>query len=229
MSNAVVSTKGHIIDPNCQYQNGAIVEDGGSVYDCTLNQTDIGANKNKFYIMQLIEANKGFIVYIRYGRIGERGTTNNKQFSSKAPAITFFEKQFRAKTGNAWSQKDDFEKKPKKYFMAEIETVDISEEEESESSDGSSEELDKRVVDFLKLISNTTYMQNALVQLEIDTEKLPLGKINQAQIDNAYEILEEILDNLKDKSELVRLSSEFYTLIPNACGRQNLPSLTAKK
>lgn len=229
MSKATISTGGHLIDKNCQYQTGTIVEANNSVYDCTLNQTDIGANKNKFYIMQIIGVSKTFYVYISYGRIGERGKQLYNTFGSEDQAIAFFEKQFKSKTGNAWSQKDNFVKKPKKYFMAEIETVELSDNAVESGSSEDSEELDSRVVDFLKLISNTTYMTNALVQLEIDTEKMPLGKINQTQIDKAFEILEEILDNLKEKAELVKLSSEFYTLVPYACGRKKPPLIDNKK
>ena len=225
-----VSTKGHLIDSNCIYNTGTIVESNGSVYDCTLNQTDIGSNKNKFYIMQIIKNGSQHIVYIRYGRIGESGRTDYKTHPSESSAISFFEKQFRSKTGNAWLDRDDFVKKAGKYFMAEIECADVSEEEESdEESEKSDNKLDDRVIDFLKLISNTTYMKNTLVELEIDTEKMPLGKISQTQIDKAYEILDEINQNLADKDELVRLSSEFYTLIPNACGRQKPPIINTAK
>ena len=198
-----VSTKGHLIDPECSYNNnGVILESNGSVYDCTLNQTDIDSNKNKFYIMQIIKVGKGkeYVVYIRFGRVGVAGKTSYKIYLSESPAISFFEKQFRAKTGNNWHDRNDFIKKPGKYFMAELELVDVSDEEDTNSSKDSSEneddELDGKVIDFLKLISNTTYMKNTLIQLEIDTEKMPLGKISQNQIDKAYEIINEINQNI---------------------------------
>lgn len=224
---ATVSTKGHLIDPQCKYNNGAIVEHNGIVYDCTLNQTDLRFNKNKFYIMQLINIGNKYIVYIRYGRIGEIGKMDYKEHISESLAVSFFEKQFRSKTGNSWSDKNNFVKKDGKYFLTEIECADVSDEESESSADDSSSEtnieLDDLVIDLVKLISNTTYMKNTLVQLEIDTDKMPLGKISQPQIDKAYEILNEINQNLGKKKELISLSSEFYTLIPCACGRQVPP------
>ena len=48
MTTAIVSTKGHLIDSYCSIK-GAILEHDNVVYDCTLNQTEINANKNKFY------------------------------------------------------------------------------------------------------------------------------------------------------------------------------------
>lgn len=38
-------------------------------YDCTLNQTNIGNNNNKFYIIQLLEEGSRFICWNRWGRV----------------------------------------------------------------------------------------------------------------------------------------------------------------
>ena len=229
---ATVSTDGHLIDPNCKYNTGSLVGSKGIIYDCTLNQTDINTNKNKFYIMQIIKNGSKYTLYIRYGRIGETGTISYKDFASENQAISFFEKQFRTKTGNSWIDKDNFERKNGKYFLTEIEHVDISEELSSDTADSGldkEEDLDERVTELLKLISNTTYMKNTLVQLEIDTEKMPLGKISQNQIDEAYLILNNINKNLDNDKLLNELSSEFYIRIPYACGRRSPPIINTRK
>jgi poly [ADP-ribose] polymerase len=225
-----VSTKGHLIDSYCQYYMGTILEHNGSVYDCTLNQTDISFNKNKFYIMQIIKNGNEYIVYIRYGRIGIIGKIDYKEFTSEYSAIAFFEKQFRSKTGNDWNKRNNFVKKNKKYFLTEKECVDVPDEEiDDDPNCDDEEEMDERIIELVKLITNTTYMKNTLVQLEIDTKKMPLGKIGQEQIDSAYEILDKINKNLKYPEKLVDLSSEFYTLIPIACGRQIPPIINNVK
>lgn len=231
MGKATVSTGGHLIDANCKHNTGTLVESNGVVYNCTLNQTDIKLNSNKFYIMQVIKSGNNYVVFIRYGRIGEVGTISHKDHSSEYGAIQFFEKQFKTKTGNNWSDKDNFVKKNGKYFLTEIECADVESDSDSETgSDTSSEEqLDARTIEFLKLISNTTYMNNTLVQLEFDTEKMPLGKISQGQIDKAYAILDEINKNLDDDDLVNQLSSDFYTLIPYACGRRSPPLIEDKK
>ena len=104
------------------------------------------------------------------------------------------------------------------------------EESDSENS-GSSEEckLDPKVISFLELISNQTYMKNTLTQLEIDPEKMPLGKISQTQIDKAYIILNSINQNLRNNTVISNLSSDFYTLIPINCGRRNPPIINTKE
>lgn len=38
-------------------------------YDCTLNQTNIGNNNNKFYIIQLLEDGGRFACWNRWGRV----------------------------------------------------------------------------------------------------------------------------------------------------------------
>lgn len=230
MSQAIVSTKGHLIDAQFRYDKGTIIEHGGEVYDCTLNQTEIGSNKNKFYIMQVIKHSEGICCYIRYGRIGEAGKTIYKPYDSEIGAVAFFERQFHSKTGNYWHARDNFVKKNRKYFMSEIETIDVSSGTDPDSgSESESSKLDPDVISFIKLMTNTTYMTNTMVELEIDTKKMPLGKISQGQIDRAYEILNDITQHLDDIDEITIQSSEFYTLIPHACGRQQPPIISSHK
>lgn len=38
-------------------------------YDCTLNQTNIGNNNNKFYIIQLLQDGNRFACWNRWGRV----------------------------------------------------------------------------------------------------------------------------------------------------------------
>lgn len=38
-------------------------------YDCTLNQTNIGNNNNKFYVIQLLEEGGHFFCWNRWGRV----------------------------------------------------------------------------------------------------------------------------------------------------------------
>ncbi len=245
-----VSTKGHLIDFHCNYKNGLILESGSIVYDCTLNQTDIGSNKNKFYIMQIIKSGSEFIVFVRYGRIGITGNISHKKFTSEYAAAAFFEKQFRSKTGNSWQNKNNFVKQDGKYFLSVIECAELTPESDSVSdsesdsgsdsgsesdtetdsnSDSTTGSEDDRLVHFLELISNQSYMQNTLTELEIDTEKMPLGKISRRQIDAAYEILNRLNKNIGNYIVLEKLSSEFYTLIPIVCGRNKPPVMSTAK
>lgn len=41
-----------------------------SIKQWTLNFTDIGANSNKFYSLEVVKTNKGYFLYTQYGRSG---------------------------------------------------------------------------------------------------------------------------------------------------------------
>ena len=90
-----------LIDQYCTC-GGEIVNDG-ILYSCTLNQTDLKTNKNKFYIIQLLKVNTtSFHLFIRYGRIGERGTVLNDTYGNIQSGESAFASQFKKKTGNTW-------------------------------------------------------------------------------------------------------------------------------
>ena len=51
------------------------IDDAGTIYDVSLNQTNVGGNNNKFYRIQILESktSRGFSTWTRWGRVGERG------------------------------------------------------------------------------------------------------------------------------------------------------------
>lgn len=223
---------GHIIDPHCSYQDGEIyVNDAGTVYSCTLNMTDIKTNKNKFYIMQVIKNGGSNILFIRYGRIGESGRISHDSFASVNSAISKFERQFKSKTRNAWSDKDNFSPVKGKYHLCDIDYGDVDTEEEVKKEYPKSK-LKKRVQEFISLVGDINQMKNTMMELDIDTEKMPLGKISSTQIQLGYDILNEIkkeMDGKARKGVMTDLSSDFYTVIPYACRRKKPPVIDNDK
>jgi len=63
-------------------------------------------------------------------------------------------------------------------------------------------------------------MHRALKELEIDTKKMPLGKLSRKNISDGYSALTIIQDQLStgtpDQSKIVACSNQFYTLIPHS-------------
>jgi predicted DNA-binding WGR domain protein len=235
-----MSTVIHIIDSNCNYRDGTVYQD----YDCTLNQTDIRTNKNKFYIMQIIEKGNSFYLFIRYGRVGERGVIKHTPFNTGGSAADAFVKQFKSKTSNTWGT--PFVPKKGKYYLCEMDyedviknpkTVDLSEADAADKKAPAVCKLDPLVQDFLRLVSDTKEMNHTMVELDIDTKKCPLGKLSQSQIDKAYSILNKILTALNDttlsnvdrENIVMDFSSEYYTLIPYVCGRGSRPPVINSK
>jgi len=66
-------------------------------------------------------------------------------------------------------------------------------------------------------------MEESLLAMEIDLKKMPLGKLSKKHIQRGYKVLTEIdevlkADGPKKASDLLRLTNQFYTLIPHDFG-----------
>lgn len=63
-------------------------------YACVLNQTNIAANNNRFYILQMLtnQANK-FWVFSRWGRVGETGQSALRECDTLNAAVADFKKK----------------------------------------------------------------------------------------------------------------------------------------
>ncbi|CAK4501297.1 unnamed protein product [Aphanomyces euteiches] len=100
-------------------------------YTTDLMQTNLGANNNKFYIIQLLQSSstKTYHVFTRWGRLGEVGQQNLANCGNDLDkAIAQFQKKFKDKTTNDWGSRDAFVKHGGKYQLVELDT--------SETGDG---------------------------------------------------------------------------------------------
>ena len=102
----------------------------GSPFSVTLAKSDMEVGSmgmNSFYKVQMIKvSNKKYVVYRKWGRVGEEENDTNKEFPSLEKAMAFYVKNFYEKTGNAWSKYEngEFEKKSGRFFPVEIEEGD---------------------------------------------------------------------------------------------------------
>ena len=227
------------VDKLCPIAKKASVHED---FDAMLNQTNIGANNNKFYIIQLLTQGGKHYVWNRWGRVGENGQNALKGPFSLDAATKEFEKKFKSKTSNKWSDRANFKAKAGKYTLIEVEG-DADDEETQELEDKlramdksrpktkatpryAPSKLPKATQDFIQLIFNKNMFTRAMADFEIDTKKMPLGKLSKKQVTLGFEALEEIGDAIesnKANSTLATLSSRFYTLIPHAFGRRVPP------
>jgi len=201
------------------------------IYTCTLNQTNIKENNNKFYIIQLLETDifpKKYYLFTVYGRVGYKGTSKVREFGSNAHGISAFHDMFRTKTGNSWSNRKNFIKKSKKYFLCEMDLVEDTKKDTPKNNCTS--QLDPRIQDVISLISDTKVMTNTMKSLDVDVKKMPLGKISKNQIKDGFVILKYLTDNLSTLSidDINEKSSMFYTLIPYSCGMNTPPLIDSK-
>jgi predicted DNA-binding WGR domain protein len=103
-------------------------EDGGKdIFDVTLTKVDVHHGLygiNNFYRMQVIhnKVKDLYFLWNKWGRIGDTGQYQRTPFPSAAAACEEFRKIFRSKTGNAWEERAEFDKKPKKYHLVKVDT-----------------------------------------------------------------------------------------------------------
>jgi poly [ADP-ribose] polymerase len=226
------------IDEWCTIPNAVIHKS----YECVLCDVDIAKNSNKFYIMQIVETGPSFVLYTRYGRIGEKGVISNDRFDVAWSAIQKFCSKYYAKTGNKWDSGSFIEKKGK-YIKMDIEhpTIETATVDPSTDPGGAkmTRTLPPEVEDIIKTISNKETMKTTLKRMNVDTERLPLGKLKKGQIMQAEDVLslikqyisKEGIDSLKmfgankdfAQKRVEELSSKFWTLIPRASKRTEKP------
>lgn len=69
-------------------------------------------------------------------------------------------------------------------------------------------------------------MKKAMLEFDLDMEKMPLGKISSKQLLQAMGVLKQISDFIKDgatNSQFIACSNQFYTLVPHDFGVERPP------
>ncbi|KAJ2995448.1 Poly [ADP-ribose] polymerase 2 [Globomyces sp. JEL0801] len=203
------------VDTLCpNWHSKTVFYEGEQVYDAMLNQTDIKANANKFYILQLLQDKSGN----EWGRVGVNGQNSFTSYNNLASA----KKQFMAKF------KD-------KYFLIERDfshNDEIVEEKEEVKLNPTIQtlpesKLNPQLKGLMELIFNMKMMEEQMNTMGYDAKKMPLGKLSKSNIQKGYNVLKQISDVLNqvpmDGNLLTDLSSEFYTIIPHAFGFKKAP------
>ncbi|XP_013015016.1 protein mono-ADP-ribosyltransferase PARP3 isoform X2 [Cavia porcellus] len=227
------------VDPNCPLINNPGIQVHED-YDCTLNQTNISNNNNKFYVIQLLEDGSHFFCWNRWGRVGEVGRSKISSFTRLEDAKKDFEKKFREKTKNKWAERDRFVAHSSKYTLIEVQGAAKGQEsvvpahvavlpQGVGSSAGTVVKqeqpcsLDPATQKLISNIFSKEMFKNTMTLMDLDVKKMPLGRLSKQQIARGFEALEALEKALNAPAEgspsLEELSSRFYTLIPHSCGR----------
>ena len=238
------------VDDHCPIKSKASVVDQ---WDVMLNQTNIGANNNKFYVIQLLSSGSKFYTWTRWGRVGETGQSAMLGTGSREDAEKQFAKKFQDKTSNTWEKRDQFVAKKGKYALIEIErsaeaTKNAAEVEEKlkaldkeaatlqKKPEYAKSKLHKSIGSLMELIFDHQMFRGAMASFDIDVKKMPLGQITKAQVLKGFDVLERLGEAISKRSstKVNDASSDFYTLIPHAFGRSvpppiNTPELLQKK
>lgn len=225
-----------------------ILEHEKNSYNAVLAASDIASGRNSFYTIQALEGDwirsakkkskksgfgsAGYYIYRKWGRVGTSiGGDIVERCDSKDEAMQRFQDLFFEKTGNYFGEKE-FVKKPKMFYPMELSVPTSDELAKRNPGIGKKSKLPHKIQDLLKLIFDVEAMKRAMMELEIDLEKMPLGQLSKKQIHDAYQVLGQaqsmILKSSKmeySKNKMVELTNQFFTLIPHNFGRKNVPLL----
>ena len=92
--------------------------------DVMLNQTNMGQNNNKFYVIQALQHSTTgeFYLWTHWGRVGQAPGQNSLQNmgADATAAFVAFERKFHDKTANEWSNRDRMSAVEGKYTVVRI-------------------------------------------------------------------------------------------------------------
>lgn len=231
------------VDELCTLSGNVKVVDD---WDCMLNQTNIGANNNKFYVIQLVESGGKYYTWTRWGRVGEPGQNKLLGNGTKENAEKEFCAKFKSKTSNNWDNRANFVAKSGKYTLIEIERSAEAAQKAEELEEKlkaidkeaatlqpkkkkgiAKSELQPSLEKFMSLIFDHNVFRGAMASFDIDVKKMPLGQLTKSQVQKGYDVLTELEDAIEASSQndVTNLSSRFYTVIPHAFGRKVPPPI----
>lgn len=218
---------GGAVDPESGLDDVAHIytDSNGLKYNVVLALTDIQSGKNSYYKMQLLKSDNGsrFWLFRGWGRIGTSigGKTVNEG-SSLPSVIAEFNALFKEKTGNKFNT--PYAKVPGRYVPIDVDYGDEARKLEDDASAPST--LAKPIQDLIKLIFDVDMMKKTMLEFELDTEKMPLGKLSRTQLTAAYTVLNnlsEVIARDASQHDLIALTNHFYTLVPHSFGVDQPP------
>ncbi|CAG0918266.1 unnamed protein product [Notodromas monacha] len=229
---------GAAVDPDSKLDHKAhVYRSGNDLYSAVLGKTDISTGQNSFYKLQLLEADSGhhYWVFRAWGRIGTTigGNKVDDFGSSLDDALELFTMHYEEKSGNSWRNHKAFQKVPGK--MAPLEMHDGDDVDAPALPTTHSTTLKQEVENLIRLIFDVKKMREAMLEFELDLQKMPLGKLSKNQIKNAYAVLSNALlvlalpdSDSTRKAKIVDCSNRFYTMIPHDFGVDNPPPLDSE-
>ncbi|KAK3636189.1 hypothetical protein LTR56_014352 [Elasticomyces elasticus] len=220
------------------------IDEDGTIFDASLNQSQVAKNNNKFYRLQLLEGGKHDHVHTRWGRVGEFGQVKTIDFEDFDDAMKEFKKKFKDKSGLAWEDRATDPKKGKYTFIEknydddddEDAKGDVKKEEEDEESKPQIEsKLPKQTQRLMELIFNENHFNSVLENIGYNNEKLPLGKLGKSTIQKGFEHLKELSSlirhptlaqnkyQMSQREALEDFTNQYYSAIPHVFGRNRPP------
>lgn len=192
----------------------------------TLNFTDIVNNNNKFYNLEILETDKGFVLYTNYGRVGGTAAKEYRVCSGQVDAESEAQKIIKSKLKKGYVEVklvqavvgSDVAKskiETSQVSVEDLKKIGVKVEDQSVVS-----KLHPQVGDLIRTWFGVTA---EFVEMNLDTKKCPLGQLSADSIIKGRDILEEarkIIHSSKSDVvvELNRLTNLYYSNIPHNFG-----------
>lgn len=194
------------------------------IFSSVLGMVDVSKGTNSYYKLQLLESDRRnrYWVYRAWGRVGTSvGSNKLEEMDSLEEAKHHFKALFEEKTGNLWSERKDFVKQPHRFYPLELDYGQESGGKKGKMKPGKNSKLHLAVQELICMIFDMDNFEKTMMEFEIDLTKMPLGKLSKRQIQQAYSVLTELSELVKNggsESKFLDASNRFYTLIPHDFG-----------
>uniref|UniRef100_A0A915LW22 Poly [ADP-ribose] polymerase n=1 Tax=Meloidogyne javanica TaxID=6303 RepID=A0A915LW22_MELJA len=224
---------GYVVDPRCDVAETTHVYVDPITkhpWQVNLSAVDITTGKNSFYKLQIVKDDKGstFHLFRAWGRVGTTiGGVKTEDYGEDLEACQKeFKFQFHDKCFNTWEDyvEGNFKKAPAGMDILEMDEQKNDEKKTRKLSvESSKSKLPREIKELISLVFDVKAMQNAMMEFEIDLEKMPLGRLSKNHILKAYKVLKDLQFALEkpegpSKNEVLDFTNRFYTLIPHALG-----------
>ena len=180
-----------------------------------------------------------YLVYTRWGHIGEDGMNQRTPFDSKEKAIKEFHKIFKEKTANLFENVHKYERVEKKFNLTKIKETDFNYKELLKNFNWKKTpkcKVNRKIKNLIKSFAHPGYYRDNMNNLELNTNLLPISGIKDESITEAKEILEKIqvainkdvtlskdglgggnyAEKVKVMEEIYSLSNNYYEIIPTS-------------
>lgn len=200
----------------------------------TLNFLDAIKNSNKFYTIEVHEADGKYRVFTDYGRLGATSTKQVRETDNLAVAMKEFESIARSKVKKGYKEIQLAQSSTGSQKAQEL--IDATEIKAKKTARKKKSSLDPAVQSFVKQIFEEAGQKlTHLVKGDVSSDGAsPLGKLSSGQIDKGRSILQEIADlvNLRPNlttQDVLSYTNEYYANIPKVFGSRISPEQIAIK
>ncbi|CAF1511623.1 unnamed protein product [Rotaria sp. Silwood1] len=228
-------------------ETGEIVwdTDKNEPYDVRLTITDIDhglISLYNFYRMQVIKHRTKtslYLLFTRWGRIGDgNGQYQSTPYPSFEECRAEFCKIFQEKTGNAWENTNQFEKKLKKYTLIQLSdnqtqnNTDVPidfERLNDEAQQVPSKLKSDEYKDLFRTFLNSEAIRKKAKEATSDLAWMPLSQLRPESLQKARDVLEKLKSDIEQKEKLQLLiqqtisdeNTEFGRLLDSICQLTN--------